>query len=221
MWRAGGAAVLVAAALLSACATPPPGGKQIVSDARALLDAAAPCCASLAQAARKPLPLTRTELSIDTTAPVFQFSSGKAFFHLYELPAWRGPYAIEVVTRARGAGNDIALFIPRLGLYDADFKPTRAFDEKTLRNRGSNDLERTVFMNPGNAAERYLAIHGSELSASIERPYSTVTYTPIVAGPVVFNMVGGSDGKLVLHSSPVGSLSLEVLGYEPAASAAR
>ncbi len=76
--------------------------------------------------------------------------------------------------------------------------------------------KRTVLVNPGNAGERYLAIYGSDLSSSIERAYSMVTVTPVVAGPVMFNMYGGMDGKSVLRSSPVGTLALEVQGLAPA-----
>jgi len=83
--------------------------------------------------------------------------------------------------------------------------------EKTLRNRGTN-LERTVFFAPQDRAERYLAIYGSDLAASIERAYSIVTATPVFAGPVMFNLYGGQDGKSTLRSAPTGKLKIEVQG---------
>ena len=89
------------------------------------------------------------------------------------------------------------------------FKPTRFFDEKTLRNRG-NTLERTIFINPQNSSEKYLVVSGANLVADIETSYSLVTYTPIVAGPFIVNMAGGLDGKKKLRTSPTGQLEVEV-----------
>lgn len=204
------AAAAVAAAALSGCATP---GRDLVAAGSADLAAAPLCCKTLAEAPRKALPVGKdaTQITFDKTAPAWDFGGVKAFFVLYELPAYSQPYSLTITSRPSAAIGDLALLIPRVAVYDADFKPARYFDEKTLRNRG-NDLERTVFFNPGNAGERYLAIFGSDLSASIERSYQMVTSTPVMVGPVMFNMVSGHDGKSVLRSSPVGQLSLEVSG---------
>ena len=206
--------VVLAGGMLGGCATLPTA-TQIVADARAALDAAPLCCAGLAQAQRLPLPLAPAQVAIDKRSPAFDFGGHKAFFVLYELPAYSQPYSIVLTSQAAGSAQDVAIFIPRIALYDAGFEVSRHFDEKTLRNRGNN-LERTVFVNAGNAGERYLAIYGSDLSSSIERAYSMVTVTPVVAGPVMFNMYGGMDGKSVLRSSPVGTLALEVQGLAPA-----
>ncbi len=132
---------------------------------------------------------------------------------LYELPVFSKPYSLSVSSLPRGVQTDMALFIPRVAMYDSEFKPARYFDEKTLRNRGDS-LERTIFMNSQNSQERYIAIFGSDMSASIERAYSAVTVTPIVAGPFVFNMYSGHDGKSVLQSSATGVLQFEVHGLD-------
>jgi hypothetical protein len=207
-WRriALGAALLA----LAACATK--SGMVRVSEAKQALDAALICCTTLAEAARAPLPTTEADLDIGpATAQAFDFGGNKAFFKLFELPPYSRVYSIVISSASEGTVADLALFIPRVALYDADFKVTRFFDEKTLRNRGDT-LERTVFVNPSNAAERYLAVFGSDLSASIERSYSAVTVTPVFAGPVAFNIYGGVDGKSTLRSSPAGRLRIEVQG---------
>jgi hypothetical protein len=212
--RAPGAGAAAALALLAGCATVP-SGQKLLADGQAALDAAPLCCSDrgLASAQRSALPLVPASIEIDGHAQAHDFGGNKAFFAMYELPAYSTPYAIKLTSRPKGGLADVAILVPRVALYDADFKLTRYFDDKTLRNRG-NDLERTVFINPGDARERYIAIHGSNLSASIERAYSMVTVTPVVAGPVIFNMYGGQDGKSVLRSAPTGTVQLEVQGLQ-------
>lgn len=207
-------ASLAASLLLGGCAGP--SGQQIVADGKSALDRTPSCCRTLAEAPRRPLPREATDLTIDAkTAQAFDFGGNKAFFVLFELPRFQATYSIVVSSIAQGPLQDVAIFIPRVALYDEAFQVTRFFEEKTLRNRGNN-LERTVFINPPNAGERYLAVFGSDLSSSIERAYSMVTVTPVFAGPVMFNMYGGVDGKSVLRSSPVGTLRLEVQNLAPA-----
>lgn len=211
---------LLAAALpllVSACAVMPPG-HQVVAEGKQALDAAPLCCRDLSTASRQPLPIKAepTPVKIDKTAPAFDFGGNKAFFVLYELPAWERAYEVVLVSQAAGPLNDAALFIPRIAMYDADFKVTRYFDEKSLRNRGNN-LERSVFVNPGDARERYMAVYGSDLSASIERAYSMQTVTPIVTPFGTWNYASGVDAKSTLRASPVGELELTVKGLAPAA----
>jgi hypothetical protein len=201
--------------VLAGCAAITPGSQVVAAGAQAL-QAAPVCCGTLAGAKRVPLPMQPANTLVEATNQAFDFGGNKAFFVLYELPAYTKPYSILVTSLPQGSLQDVAIFVPRVATYDANFKVTRFFDEKTLRNRGNN-LERTVFINPGNDNERYLAIYGSDLSASIERAYSMVTVTPVMAGPVMFNMYSGVDGRSVLRSSPVGRITLEVDGLQPAA----
>jgi hypothetical protein len=203
---------LAAAALLAGCATP---GKDLLARSRQALAAAPVCCASLATAKRTPLPVQPqpAEVLIDDKSQAFDFGGNKAFFVLYELPRFSQPYSIVLTSVGSGTLQDTALLIPRVATYDAGFRVLRYFDEKTLRNRG-NDLERTVFVNPADAQERYLAIYGSDLSSSIERAYSMVTVTPVTVGMVTWNFYSGADGKSVLRSSPAGKLLVEVKGLD-------
>lgn len=204
--------LLVAGAVALAGCETVPTGSVTAAKARAALEAAPLCCSSLVEAKRQPLPLAQpADIVIDTNAPAFDFGGVKAYFALFELPDYKGPYSIVITSLADGPLNDAALFIPRVALYDAGFGLTRHFDEKTLRNRGNN-LERTIFINPSNKSERFIALYGSDMKSSIDRAYSVVTVTPVFAGPVMFNMVSGGDGKSRLHSSPVGKLTLDVQG---------
>jgi hypothetical protein len=206
------AIALAASALVTGCATAPTG-QAVLANGQAALEAAPLCCEGkgLEAAQRNPLPLTPATVDIGSQSQAHDFGGNKAFFVLYELPPYSQPYAIKVTSRPKGTLQDVAILVPRVAMYDARFQLTRYFDDKTLRNRG-NDLERTVFINPADAGERYIAIHASNLSASIERAYSMVTVTPVMAGPVMFNLYGGQDGKSVLRSAPTGSLQIEVQG---------
>lgn len=196
--------------VLAGCAVVPSGLERVAEGKKQLSDAKV-CCTTLADARRMALPSDRSTLTIDNTQQAFDFGAGKAFFVLYELPVFERTYSVSISSMPGGPLTDMALFVPLVALYDASFRRTRFFDEKTLRNRG-NTLERTIFINPGDASEKYLVVSGSDLSSSIETSYSTVTYTPVVAGPVVFNIVGGQDGKTHLRTSPTGQLEIEVGG---------
>ena len=203
-------AAALAAGLLAGCA----GGTRMLATSRQELQDAPVCCGSLATARRLQLPVEPVEVVIDHTAQAFDFDGGKAFFVLYELPPFRDAYSIVLTSLAEGTVEDSAVFMPRVATDDADFRRVRLFDEKTLRSRGNN-LERTVFVNPADRAERYLVIYGSGSSATVRRAYSMNTMTPIVAGPAIFYLHGGKDGTSVLRSSPGGKLQLEVRGLKP------
>lgn len=206
---------IAAAALLclAGCATP---GRDLLAEAVRALAATPVCCSSLATARRVPLPVEAADLVIDQTSQAFDFGGNKAFFALYELPGYQQSYSILLTSMPTGTLQDIALLIPRVATYDEQFKVVRFFDEKTLRNRG-NSLERTVFINPQDRHERYIAVYGSDLSASLERAYSIVTVTPVMVGGATFNFYSGADGKSTLRSSPAGRLKIEVKGFERAA----
>lgn len=78
-----------------------------------------------------------------------------------------------------------------------------------MRQRGP-EFERTIFFHAKDGHERYLVIFGGDLSANIERSYAVVTSTPIVAGPLIFNVVGGQESKGTLRASPVGQVTVSV-----------
>jgi hypothetical protein len=199
--------LLLSIALIAGCATQT--GAELVASGKQDLEAASVCCATLATANVDKLPREKATVIIDKTAQVFSFGGNKAFFKLYELPEFIKTYFMIITSTSNGSVADLALFLPKVTFYDAQFQPTRHFDEKTLRNRGNN-VERTIFINPQDAKEKYVAVYGSDLSASIEKAYSVVTVTPIMAGPFTFHMYSGHDGKSMIRSSPTGAFLLEV-----------
>lgn len=199
---------LLAVAVLAACATT---GTQLATDGKQALDKASLCCTTLADATALPLPAEKQQLRIDTTRQAFLFDGVKSFFVLYRLPEFKRTYSILVSSTPEGTMSDTAIFLPRITLYDGDFRQTRHFDERTLRSRGST-MERTVFINPSNAGERYIAIHASDMSAPIERTVSMQTVQPIAVGTGMFMMQNGMDVKTSLRPVPVGVIDIEVNG---------
>lgn len=198
------------ASLLAACANGPDATQRITA-ARAALDAAPLCCTSLAQARRLPLPLERTTVQVDPGSQALAFDGTKAFFVLYELPPFSRPYSIVATSLASGRLQDMAILAMRVATFDANFKRTRSFGENDLRDRG-NGLERTIFVNPSNRSERYIAFYGSASTATIERMYSSVTTVPIATGGGIASIYTGQDGVAVSRLAPVGALQLEVQG---------
>jgi hypothetical protein len=199
-------------AAIVGCGTRAPPGSVVVANGKAALERATLCCKDLSTAPRLPLPLEQTVVKLNGNSPAFDFGGNKAFFVLYELPRYERPYSIFLASQAAGSQQDVAVFVPRVALYDASHRVTRYFDERSLRNRG-NDLERTVFINPADSGERYIAIYGSDLTSSIERAYSMVTVQSFYPGFVYFS---GVDGKSNLHTAPTGDVRVEVQGLTPA-----
>jgi hypothetical protein len=208
----------LAAMLMTACAAP--SSLERVTESRALLERVADCCSTLADAKRAPLPMEETRLPFDEKSQATRFDGKKAFFALFELPAFVRDYSIYITSLAQGMqgrqlGAEVTLLVPRVILYDHAFNITRTFGDDTLRNRGTN-LERTIFINSENSTERYLSIHGSDLEGAVERSISVVNTTALSVGPGVnayFHT--GRDAKMIIRSSPTGVVSIEVRGLVP------
>lgn len=194
------------------CAT---SGKKLAAEGTHAIDSAALCCTTLADAAALPLPTEKQHVRIDGTRQAFLFDGVKSFFVLYRLPDFRNTYSILVSSNPEGTTTDLSIFLPRISIYDASFQRVRYFDEHTLRSRGGV-MERTVFINPANANERYLAIHSASLAEPVERILSTQTATTMPIGTGFIMWQSGMDMKSTLRSAPVGAVDIEVSGLAPA-----
>jgi hypothetical protein len=199
-------------ATLTACATT---GTQVAADGKQMLEKAALCCTTLSDATSLPLPLEKQEMRIDGSRQAFPFGGTKSFFVMYRLPEFKGTYSILVSSSPEGTVNDTAIFLPRVTTYDASFKPLRYFDESTLRSRGST-MERTIFINPSNAAERYITIHASDLSAPMQRTVSMQTFQQVYVGTGFVMVQNGADVKSTLRPVPIGTVGIEVNGLASA-----
>jgi hypothetical protein len=195
-------------AALCGCATT---GSQLATQGRSDLAVVPVCCASLEKVSVIDLPREKQVVRIDKQRQAFVFDGAKSFFVAYRLPAFKASYAVVLTSRPGGLQTDSSMFMPRVALYDGSWQRTRLFTEADLRSRGTS-MERTVFINAGNAAESYLVVYGADIATVKEHNVAVMSTTPIIAGPVVFYYHDGKDAKGRLHASPVGDVELETQG---------
>ena len=200
----------IAAVALIGCQTP---GSQVAKQSHEQLVTATVCCKTIGEAKVRSLPMQDTDLELSVASQAFNFEDGKAFFEVFQLPPYVTPYSILIGSRAAGTTQDRSVMAPRITLLDGNFQPTRHFDERTLRQRGGV-LERTVFINPDDHAERYLVLYGSPIESSHDNTIGVVGVTPIFVGPGMFIMPTGSEIKSSLHYSPTGKYFLHIEGLQ-------
>ncbi|KAF0814515.1 hypothetical protein IGB42_00569 [Andreprevotia sp. IGB-42] len=158
------------------------------------------------------LPLKLERAVIDSTSPSYIFENGeKAFFKLYKLPQFVTAYSVTILAQREGSMADASLFMPVVLTLDEQFRTRRSFDEKSLRNRGSG-LERTIFINPTNADERYLIIRGASLKGMVVQSLQSTQVQPIVTPYGMFFYSNGIEVKAEVRSSAVGFIEIEQKG---------
>lgn len=203
----------IAAIALTGCQTV---GSHIASQSREKLNAAPVCCKTIAEAKTRPLPVRQANFELSANSQAFYFDVGKAFFDIFELPPYSGPYSILIGSRASGSIQDMSIMAPWVTLLDENFKPTRNFDENTLRQRGSV-FERTIFINPGNRNERYMVIFGSPIESSRSSTVGVTGTNTFYAGGAMFMIPTGAEVKSNQQHSPTGSYFLDIQGLQQTA----
>jgi hypothetical protein len=205
---------LGAVAALAACVSTAPCGPSGAKLAQRGWDALKnhpECCYAYQQLSRLPLPAgsTPSSFDVDRERQTFRFGEDKAFVLMFELPAYRAPYAIRLSSLPLGCKLDAALFVPEVLMLDARYQVTRTFDDKTLRHRGAG-LERTIFINPDNATERYMLIHGASRAGTTVSEIPVVSANNTIFGPLPFTFSEGEDVQARLSTSPVGRIEVLV-----------
>lgn len=157
-------------AVLAAAAAPVAvgAGKFPSSDRaeRRLYTRAAECCSDPAQFAFADTALPgRLELAIDAASPLFEFQSGRSYFHALRLPAGDASYRIRIRSLLRGDGDRTRVFYPVVALLDENYIVTRVSSLDHLRLEpglatpgGSSALSLTVRIDPKVTIERYLVV---------------------------------------------------------------
>ncbi|WP_312450005.1 MalM family protein [Stutzerimonas nitrititolerans] len=137
------------------------------SNARQALAAAAPCCVRIEQFPFQSIPVDfSASVLIDTSAPAFEFDSGKSFFRAFALPRDSKSFEIRLYSQA----GDTVL-APSAMLLDAQFRMTRLLDADDFSYVPAEGLkgdsldarlriDRLYLDNPGN--EHYLVLFSSE-----------------------------------------------------------
>jgi hypothetical protein len=167
-----------------------------------------------------------SSLSIGMDRPVFDFDGRRGYFVMFELPKFVAAYSILIesqpsdaaATYEKGGGlfggppaEAKTLLTPGVLLLDEAFRTLRRFDQQGLRSRGDG-LERTVFVNPSNDGERYIAIYGIDRDEVLTKTYGVVTSTPVFSGAAVGYFVSGQDQRARIHFAPIGAVRITVQG---------
>jgi hypothetical protein len=154
-------AAAACAVLLGAAATASPTDISLV-------EATVPCCADPSQFGWQALPAKGSiDFAIDRKSPLFEFQSGRSFFHAFRLPSSGGPYTLELRSFLKDAESprSARVFFPVLAILTDDFLVSRATDLDSLRF-DLPMLEQTIApayrvqlpMDPANTRERYLVV---------------------------------------------------------------
>ncbi|GAA5219165.1 MalM family protein [Corallincola platygyrae] len=89
-----------------------------------------PCCESLSQLRYETLkPGSRLRTTVDTSAQIFEFKTGKSFVKSYRLPSVVGAYSLSIRSDVY---EETTLFSPNVIVLNANFSPTRVFTSKTF-----------------------------------------------------------------------------------------
>jgi hypothetical protein len=134
----------------------------------ALVEATAPCCADPSRFGWQALPSEGSvDFAIDRKSPLFEFQSGKSFFHAFRLPSSGRPYTLELRSFLEDAESprSARVFFPVLAVLTDDFLVSRATDLDALRF-DLPMLEQTIApayrvqlpIDPANTRERYLVV---------------------------------------------------------------
>jgi len=194
---------------LTACSTLTP--QQLASKAEADMAARTPCCKDWRSAPVRPLPLEPTKFKMNETADVFLQDGERVYGVLLQLPAFASTYGITLSSKTQGTQSEQMVFAPRVKMMNERFEVTRSFDESDLRTRGGNP-ERTVYVNPPNANERFMLIHGSGLKSSYTKQVPIQTTQTISTGYGVMYWNSGADIHATIRSSPYGEIEIQTDG---------
>ena len=207
-WRLWGASLGVIA--LAGCAHM--SVSERIDKASTELASVPECCQTVQGLRKEPLPVLKpVSFTMDASRPVFRIGPDKSYVLAFELPRFEKPYAVTVSSLTQGAITDSWLFVPRVTLMDEHSQVTRSFSEESLRTRG-RAVERTVFINPSNASERYLVVHAAALKSSYVRDVQAVTTQAVAVGTGMAYWTSGADVKAVTRSAPIGELEVSVEG---------
>lgn len=134
----------------------------------ALLAAAQPCCEEPSRFPYSKLPADGSvDFTIGRDSPVFEFQSGRSFFHAFQLPALGGPYTLELrsYVEAGKPTRDARVFYPVVAILTDDFLVSRAtdldflrFDLPVLEQASAPAYRLSVPLDATNTRERYLVV---------------------------------------------------------------
>jgi len=171
------------------------------------LRVASPCCKSISQFPYKDLAVDTTiQVGIDSSAPVYDFKTGKSFFSAFKLPVSDQPFNVTIKSYFSGYA-----FYPKVLVLDDKYGVTREVSRPTIRYMSPGWIERgrvegTIAFKSAEVTERYIVIHTTDelMNEVVHSSKSGYGYAT-AAGPVF--VPGGTYAN---HFGPVGTLEITV-----------
>ena len=106
------------------------------------------------------------------------------------------------------------MFRPTILFLDEQFKVTRRVASDAFKRSSGADLHGAIFINPENAADRYLVMYTD--AAGGGEVGNVKTFTPLMVSlggaPIT---VDGWEQMTQLHYSPAGRVALDLHRYDP------
>lgn len=98
--------------------------------------------------------------SIAKDAPTFALPDGASSVMLLQLPEYRGPYDLTVVSSRIGMGRTTEIFVPAGFYFDAEFQQAGEFGEDQLAGRGENmSVVAELVVGEAHREARYLLLY--------------------------------------------------------------
>jgi hypothetical protein len=126
---------------------------------------------------------------------------------LLELPAFKSPYSIRFEAPM---GNGTYL-LPRVDTLDAELKSVRIFPSERFKRRGI-EMSLEVFLNPSNAAERYVLVYADPQHLGEQDLRTTSVSKTLFVGTGFY--IAGDDKTVARHSVDEGKLTVSLVGEQ-------
>lgn len=195
------------ALLVCACSSPIPLQSEVLQNKVA-------CCTDIGQLpVAGVLESSPISVDLDERVPVYEFSEGRSYFAVFELPASRSGATVELHTWHQGNSKfDAHIFCPVISALDSNKRLQKALNlgpmEFTRAGLIDNARFTTTFEVP--VGVKYLAIHtphsmiGKSLSTVVNRQGAM-----IFVGSSVYSQPGGPQ-LLQIPCAPHGKVTLSV-----------
>jgi hypothetical protein len=159
-------------AALAALALIAPGLALAAKPDSAVLAAASPCCDDPSRFRYDALPSEGSvDFAVDRGSPLFEFQSGRSFFHAFRLPDGGRPYVVELRSYLDrpDSPRTARVFYPVVAILTDDFLVARAtdldalrFDLPVLEQTTTPAYRLQLPFDPSKTRERYLVVFTPE-----------------------------------------------------------
>lgn len=163
-----------------------------------------------------------TRLAVSPSSDVANINGTKRFVVGVRLPAFAGPYVVEIVSVRQGSPTEPLVLYPEAWFADEGFEPVRRVARSEWRPGGTTDgsgLLANVFVNDDSLRERYLLItsyqpNEQDLLANNDNFSGSIPLMIPIPGAVVTVMLpAGSTHFSRITAAPTGEVVVRLKPY--------